>query len=110
MAHLNFLSLIVSSVVLFAGCDGANQPVDRNPVSGGGEGGAGKPMEITWPGGSVMIGDEGVEVKTPNVDVKTKPGVGTEVRAPGVEVSTEAGESVKVKAPSVDFEGRIERQ
>jgi hypothetical protein len=110
MVHLKFSSLIVSSILLFAGCDGANRPVDGNPVSGGGEGGPGKPMEITWPGGSVTIGDEGVEVKTPNVDVKTKPGVGTDVRAPGVDVSTEAGQSVKVKTPSVDFEGRIERQ
>jgi hypothetical protein len=112
MVHLKFLSLIVSSVVLLVGCDRANRPVDGNPVNGtgGGEAGAGKPMEITWPGGSVTIGDGGVEVKTPNVDVKTKPGVGTDVRAPGVDVSTSAGESVKVKTPTVDFEGRIERQ
>jgi uncharacterized lipoprotein len=93
MVHLKFFSLIVSSILLLAGCDGANRPVDRNPVSGGGEVRAGKPMEITWPGGSVTIGDEGVEVK-----------------APGVDVSTAAGESVKVKTPTVDLEGRIERQ
>lgn len=112
MVHLKFFSLIVSSILLLAGCDGAKRPVDGNPVSGGGGGetGTGKPLEITWPGGSVTIGDEGVEVKTPNVDVKTKPGVGTDVRAPGVDVSTSAGESVKVKTPTVDFEGRIEKQ
>jgi hypothetical protein len=112
MVTLKFLFPIVTSIFLLTGCDGTNRPVDGNPVSGsGGSGtGDGKPLEISWPGGSVTIGDEGVEVKTPNVDVKTKPGVGTEVKAPGVDVSTAAGESVKVKTPTVDFEGRIEKQ
>ncbi|HBJ36117.1 MAG TPA: hypothetical protein DDZ51_15485 [Planctomycetaceae bacterium] len=112
MVHLRFLFPILASIFILAGCDGANRPVDGNPVSdssGGGGAGTDKPLEITWPGGSVTIGDEGVEVKTPNVDVKTKPGVGTDVKAPGVNVSTSAGESVKVKTPTVDFEGRIEK-
>lgn len=103
---------IVLSMIPLLGCDSRNRPVDGNPVSGsGGESdGAGKPLEITWPGGKVTIGDDGVEVKTPRVDVKSKPGFGTEVHAPGVDVSTSAGESVEVKTPTVDFEGRIERQ
>jgi len=105
------LPIVVSSFLL-TGCDGGNRPVDGNPVSGSGSGETsdGKPLEISWPGGKVTIGDEGVEVKTPRVDVKSKPGVGTEVHAPGVDVSTSAGEGVKVKTPTVDFEGQIQKQ
>lgn len=112
MISIRFLFPTVLFLTPLVGCDSGNRPVDGNPVSGAsGEGDrSGKPLEITWPGGKVTIGDDGVEVETPRVDVKTKPGVGTEVHAPGVDVSTSAGESVKVRTPTVDFEGRIDQK
>jgi len=89
------------------GCNPSSTPRDGSATeaTSGTDGGASRDgIEINWPGGKVTVGDDGVEVQTRGVDVKTKPGEGTEVHALGVDVETKAGESVRVNAPNVDVD------
>ncbi len=88
------------------GCDaesgpgGAGAPADGAGTQEG-EGGV-----VTWPGGSVKFGKDGVQVEAPGVDVDARPGEGVKVRAPGVDVDTETNKRVRVRAPGVDVDAQ----
>lgn len=66
--------------------------------------GAGEGINIEFPGGSVKVGEGGVDVQAPGVDVKVDSKKGVDVKAPGVGVQVERDKKVGVQAPGVDFQ------
>jgi len=74
-----------SVLVALAVCIGCTE---QEPKPKGGEG-----INIEFPGGSVKVGQDGVDVKAPNVDVKVDQGAKVDVQAPGVDFKLERNAS-----------------
>jgi len=107
VGSMSWKLMLAFALMVMMGCNPNSVPRDGSATdasSGVVDGTGREGIEINWPGGKVKLGDDGVEVQTRGVEVKTKPGVGTEVHAPGVDVQTKAGEGVRVNAPNVDVD------
>ncbi len=82
---------------VFVGC--------REDGKGGTQGKqSGESFNIEFPGGSVKVGEGGVDVQAPGVDVKVDSERGVDVKAPGVDVQVERDKKVNVKTSGVDVQ------
>lgn len=67
----------------------------------------GEGISIEFPGGSVKVGEGGVDVKAPGVDVQYDDKKGVGVKAPGVGVQVEP-ENAKVDAEAPGFKLKLD--
>ena len=88
--------LAVIALAISTGCKKEEEKVE--PKAG---------INIELPGGSVKVGEGGVDVQAPGVGVNVDSKKGVGVKAPGVDVKVDTDKGVGVQAPGVDL--KVER-